>query len=704
VSAAGEIGMFLRRAVSYPIVLALLAVAPGARQAPETLDPAAAFAAVELPRITGEIDPPAQLMVGQAEIRPLPGTRVLVMSALDRPCGVIVDGPASLSYRVRSRLSQTLARRNAGRSDGLVLRDTAGEVSWSGTLRSAAVWGWNPEWVSGSVRPAAASFPDGLLQLLKSKLETNPGRDMLLSLGNGDSGFRWALLLRDGDPLMLDVDPRPAVLQESLHRLRRLGRDLGAYGGRLAAEELVSQPIGRAWWEPAATDFAAAESDIEVRSTSGNHVTVTTRSRLQSFRDGLRVLSLSMMSASAMSSGELRPFRVTRLAVDGAPSAYVHAGGSLLVALPRPLRKNESAMLEVTAEGEILERPAGDTYWRLGNEAWYPRPNVGGVERATFRISVETSAPFMPFAPGEHVQREETGQVRKVVTRLNGPMEQVHVIAGKYSTFADEQDGSRMHVSTYAAARKEDALRVAGVAQGVRKCLTTWLGVPYPFQDLQILEITEWGWGQAPPGLIFVTREAFLNPARVSLLDEQSAFIAGVVSRGINERLAHEVAHAWFPHVAKIDRPEENWLSESLADYTSATCVERMDARGGQARFNRQLGEWKYLANQIGANASIYLAAHLGGSEADLRDWQALLYAKGPLVLHAIRQELARTAGSRQEGDRLFFTWLRSYIKNFTFKTAETRHLIGILSQITKRDWQPWFERYVYGTEAVPLD
>ena len=695
--------MYLRRAVLYPATVALLALARAAPQVPATLD-AAAFAAIELPRITGEIVPPAQLVVGQAEIRPLPGTRVLVMSALDRHCGVIVDGPASLTYRVRDRFSQALARRNAGRSDGLVLLDNAGEVSLSGTLRHTAIWGWNPEWASGSVRPAAGTLPDGLQQILESKLETNPGRDMLLSLGNGDSGFRWALLQRDGDPLMLDVDPRPAVRQESLHRLRRLGRG-GAHSGRLVGEELVSQPIGRPWWQPAATDFASVESDIDVRNTSGNHVTVTTRSRLQSFRDGLRVLSLSMMSARITTSGALRPFEVNRLAVDGTPAAYVHAGASLLVLLPRALGKNESVLLEVVAEGEVLERPEGDTYWRLGDEAWYPRPLVGGVERATFRISVETGVPYVPFAPGEHVQRLETGEARKVVTRLSVPMEQVHIIAGKYSTFPDERDGSRMHVSTYASARKEDALRVAGVAQGVRQCLADWLGVPHPFQDLQILEITEWGWGQAPPGLIFVTREAFLNPARANVLDDQSLFIAGQVSRGINERLAHEVAHAWFPHVAKIDRAEENWLSESLADYTSATCVERMDARGGRRRFERQLGEWKYRANQIGDNASIYLASHLGGSsEADLRDWQALLYAKGPLVLHAIRLELARTAGSRQEGDRLFFTWLRSYIKNFTFRTAETRHLIGILSQITKRDWQPWFERYVYGTEPVRVD
>ena len=171
-----------------------------------------------------------------------------------------------------------------------------------------------------------------------------------------------------------------------------------------------------------------------------------------------------------------------------------------------------------------------------------------------------------------------------------------------------------------------------------------------------------------------MTQEAFLTRARASTLDEWETAIVGQVSRGINERIAHEVAHAWFPHVAKVDRPEENWLSESLADYTSAVCVSQLDSRAGKGRFNRQIAEWKYLAGQLSAKASIFLAAHLGSRETDRRDYQSLLYARGPLVLHAIRQELALLGGSQQEGDRQFFAWLRSYIRNFTFKTGETRH------------------------------
>ena len=678
---------------------------PARTQEPMQAAPAALLEALELPQITGEVEPPAALAVGNAEIRPQPGARLYTLTANGRTCGLLIDGAASLSYRVRDRMSIPLARRNAGRADGVSLREGDGELTLSASLRSAAIWGWNLDAGAGEVRPTASmALPEWLKDLLERKLESNPGRDMLLSSWNGDTGYRWAALRTSGDDLMLDVDPRPAVRLESLLRVYRLPRTSGPFSGRAATDQIAIQPIGRSWPQATAADFVAENSDVDVRNASGNDLSVRTRTRLRSLRDGLRALSLSLLSENILAGGQRRPLKLTSLTVDGAPAAYVHWRDNLVVLAPRALNRNDTAVVETVAEGEILERPDGDSYWRLSGLPWYPRPYIGGLERASFRVSVETAAPFVPFAGGEIVQRDATGQLRKVVTKLEVPMESVHVLAGRYTTISEESNGARVHVSTYASARKDEAVRVARIVQGVQGCLGEWLGVPYPFQDLQVIEINQWGWGQAPPGIIFVTREAFLTSARANTLDDDSLAVAEVTSRGINERIGHEVAHAWFPHVAKIDRTEEGWLSESLAEYMSTACLERLDGRGGKARFNRQLRSWKQAAGEIGKGGSIYLAAYLGARDEDARDRQGLFYARGPLVLHAIRLELAKLAGNAGDGDRLFLTWIRSFVKNFTFKTAETRHLIAILNQMTMKDWQPWFDRYVFGTETPAVN
>ena len=231
--------------------------------------------------------------------------------------------------------------------------------------------------------------------------------------------------------------------------------------------------------------------------------------------------------------------------------------------------------------------------------------------------------------------------------------------------------------------------------------------MPYPFRELDILEINDWGFGVAPAGVIYITKEAFNNAttARATAGDEDEAFLNAATSRGINERFAHEVAHGFFPHIVQLASNQDGWLSESIADYVSATCIQRTspNAKEGQRRFDLALREWKNGAGTLKPGASIFLASELAFEDvADGMDRQNLLYAKGPLVLHAIRREFARMKGGAEQGDPHFFSFLRALVRNFTFKPIETRMLPAILRQMTETDWQPFFEKYVYGTEMPP--
>ncbi len=316
-------------------------------------------------------------------------------------------------------------------------------------------------------------------------------------------------------------------------------------------------------------------------------------------------------------------------------------------------------------------------------------------------MSVESAAPFVPFASGEVLKREKTATGERVTTSVAVPAQWAVAIAGKYETFSRELDGLRVHVSTYAAPRSVEAERLSGIILGIRSCMEHWLGVPFPFQDLEVVEIKDWGWGQAPPGVIFITQEAFMTPAR-SQGDDEAAVMAAWYTRGVNERIAHEVAHSWFPHVAKVYRDEENWLSESLADYTSAECLLRTmkDKKQGEYFFHRKLSDWKSRVEGDRRRRQ-----HLPGTAHLRREGLGCLCRAPPLV----RQGAARPArappgaaspGGRRKGEKDFMAWLRAYAQNFKFKTGETRHLVGILNQITGKDWQPWFESYVYGTET----
>ena len=682
----------------------LLASATAARAQPPAQPALADFlAALSRPAVVGEADL-GTLKVGRAEIVPAAGSRWLVLAAAGRPCGVLLQGDATLTYRIEDRFSLPIARWNLKPMRGLEAREDGGSLVLVEPLKGAAIWGWDIAEPGPEPRPVAgARLPDWLIEVLERKFAGNPERDMALSARNGEPGYRWALLHATSDDLVLDVDPRPVAREEALTRLRRLGADARPYAGRLVQQEISAQPIGRSWWEPPTVTLASVDTEIAVDNDRGEHATVTTKTRLESLADGTSLLFLALAEEFVDDRGTPRRYELASLTVGGQPASWVRLGANLLVELPHPLKAHEQVELVATTAGDILDHPGGDSFWWLGSSSWYPRPAAGGTEWAAFRIRVATPPPFVPFTAGEVLERTHLPASNRVTTALKGPMESIHVLAGRYSTVTEENQGSRIHVSTYASVKEEEARRLARIAFAIRGCLEAWLAVPYPFQDLEMIEVNSWGWGQAPPGEIFITREAFMTPARARL-DEETQVMTSVASRGINERVAHEVAHAWFPHIAKIVTSEENWLSESFADYASAVCLERTMADRGRARFlfDRQLKDWKYYTKEA-EGLSVFLANHLSREEEGYQQRYYLLYGKGPLVLHALRRELARTLGGEKQGDQAFFTWMRAYVRNFTYKSGETRHLVGILNQMTGKDWQPWFERYVYGTETPEL-
>jgi hypothetical protein len=124
----------------------------------------------------------------------------------------------------------------------------------------------------------------------------------------------------------------------------------------------------------------------------------------------------------------------------------------------------------------------------------------------------------------------------------------------------------------------------------------------------------------------------------------------------------------------------------------------------GRLRVNEIVKDWVKAAGELSPGASLYFIDRLAlNNDTDRADYLRLRYAKGPLVLHALRLELQRQKGSPEEGDRYFIALLRTYLKRHRYSWGTTRGLVETLDQLTGGNWQPWFERYVYGTEIPSL-
>ena len=93
---------------------------------------------------------------------------------------------------------------------------------------------------------------------------------------------------------------------------------------------------------------------------------------------------------------------------------------------------------------------------------------------------------------------------------------------------------------------------LTNLAFGIIDYYHRFLG-PVPMSEINILEINEYGFGHAPPGTMFTTKEAFNH-----MLGEENQFF----SQGINERFAHEIAHQYWGTAVKMPSEEETGMPE----------------------------------------------------------------------------------------------------------------------------------------------
>ncbi len=445
-------------------------------------------------------------------------------------------------------------------------------------------------------------------------------------------------------------------------------------------ERLSEQLIDHQRLEPTPLRFLLRSVDVALVNPGGLRAELEATETFQALSP-LRVLDLGLWSDRMGTPGvglqvQQHDYVVGGVSLAGGEALpYAHVNGTLLVELPRAVQPGESVTIRTTVSGDVLFNPNGDSYWELGTSDWFPVPERIEAQYASYHATVKVKKPFVAFSCGKTVRRWDEGDLACAEFREDKPMQIPVILAGKYTTYSDEKNGLTVRVSSYAMADKRAATKLINLAFTFIDFYKAFLG-DYPFSELNIIEINDVGFGQAPPGVIFITKEAF-SPAQDELTQ---AF-----SRGVNARVAHEIAHAWWGHVAKLDF-QDQWLSESMAEYYSAYALGKL---WKESVFKQKLGEWRGESKYVKDKSTVYMANALSGDKA-WEDRYALLYAKGPLVLDALRKQL---------GDDVFFTIGKSFLRNFNFKIAQTRHFIGMTNFIAKKDYTDFFNRYLLGTE-----
>lgn len=434
------------------------------------------------------------------------------------------------------------------------------------------------------------------------------------------------------------------------------------------------QPIEgnlRSFQEPVAL---LTHMDIDLRCNGEDAALVVTSTIIPRLRDQ-RLFRLGLEQEVFDKYRKTRLWSVTSVTdAAGNDVPFAQSLSEIAVLLPEPMTKDKGFDLTFAISGPVLVRYGGSDFWRLWDLGWYPRFDGAGTY-ATVDATIRVHSPFLPIAGGTTIERREEDGVHVLVSRMEHPVQYYTITAGRYHVEEETRGDQTVRVATYALQNKRASKKLLNLAHLLIDFYEDWLG-PFPFKEFQIVQADSLGWGQAPAGMMIITDEAF------------TPFFYAPWSQGINHRYAHEIAHQYWGHLIKWPSPHEEWFAETFADVSASFALKKLR---GQDDFDALFRDWKTRASHTGDRVSIAMANRIRWStDSAFADRTNLLYAKGPLVLFRLRNEL---------GGKKFAQYLHGYVKSRPWRFTTTEEFLSVLNRSTGKDYSALFERYYWGTE-----
>jgi len=464
---------------------------------------------------------------------------------------------------------------------------------------------------------------------------------------------------------------------ETLETLREPHTSNRVAQGRIFRDTMSEQLINRDWKTYSVQNFLLTAVDLDLTASDKRDVKYTMTQTVVPMNAPRRVFRFDLFNDVIVGVNDERTFHLRSLTdATGKALEFDHRNDQLIVATPAPVPANGSATWKLSVDGDFLFRPSGDNFWQLGVFPWFPQPELG-EQYYTFHAVARVRKPFHIISPGTTIRRVEDGDYNVVETNLDKPVQFASLQGGRYYFGETVRDGLTVRVASYGQNDQLAFKKLANLAHQIIDYYEVFLG-PFPFTELNIIEVNDLPGGQAPPGTMFITDAAF-NPHED--IENQA------MSKHANRIYAHEIAHQWWGHAVKMPSGHEQWLTESFAEYSSALLINKMK---GRSAYKAMMNEWKTQANAATALSSIAMANRLAGDPMVAgRARQSLVYDKGAYLLAQLHAEL---------GDEKFLTFLKSYQKTFHFKYGTTAHVAGMLQFVTKKDFTQWFDENYWGT------
>jgi aminopeptidase N len=160
-------------------------------------------------------------------------------------------------------------------------------------------------------------------------------------------------------------------------------------------------------------------------------------------------------------------------------------------------------------------------------------------------------------------------------------------------------------------------------------------------------------------------------------------FENSVGDKGIEELMAHEIAHQWFGDAASEKSFAHLWLSEGFATYMTNVYLEHKYGidilRQRMADDRKTVFDFEQKRNTPVVDTTV--------KNNYMQMLNANSYQKGGWVLHMLRRKL---------GDEAFWKGIRNYYAKYKNSNANTEDLRKIMEEASGQNLQQFFKQWLY--------
>lgn len=394
-----------------------------------------------------------------------------------------------------------------------------------------------------------------------------------------------------------------------------------------------------------------------------------------------------------------------------------------------PLDPAKPHEVEVRHEGSVIRKAGDGVYYVTSRGTWYPH---AGLEFANYDLTFRYPKNLTLASSGSSVEERTEGDWKISHRRTEGPIRFAGFNLGDFQAASIDRNG--YHIDVYANRHIEAALqprpaplpdapatvvprgrrnpmdiasinpapplpidpagRFGEIEKNVDEALdfmTAAFGPPAT-HALSITPIPA-AFGQGFPGLIYLSTVAYLSPeqrpARLHANYEQT-FYSELLEQ-------HEVAHQWWGNLITPANYRDEWLIESLANYSALLLLEK---KKGTKAMNTLLDDYRNhllekteSGHTLESVGPISWGRRLESSNAP-NAWEVVAYQKGTWVIHMLR---------RQIGDTNFYNLLHDVANRYRLSpisTGQFRELARayVPPHSKDPDLKNFFENWVDGT------